>query len=72
MPARFYFHLVRGQERIVDRAGLELRREVVMSAAVMEKVKERWPGTADIDDWEGWSVEIVDAAGRIVRSLALL
>lgn len=72
MPTRFYFHLVRGKDRIIDRTGMELRREVVISPAVIAKVKERWPGAADLEDWEGWSVEIVDAAGDIVRTIALL
>ena len=62
----------KGHQRITDRVGLKLTRDVVMSAAVMEKVKERWPGTADLDDWENWSVEIVDARGQIVRTIALL
>jgi Domain of unknown function (DUF6894) len=72
MPTRFFFHLVKGHQRITDRVGMKLTRDVVMSAAVMEKVKERWPGTADLDDWESWSVEIVDARGQIVRTIALL
>jgi len=67
MPARFYFHLVRRHERIVDRIGMTLSRETVMSEAVIDKVNERWPGTVDLGDWEGWSVEIVDAEGEIVR-----
>jgi Domain of unknown function (DUF6894) len=72
MPTLFYFHLVRGPERIIDRVGMKLTRAEVMSPAIMEKVKERWPGTADLEDWESWSVEIVDAAGDVVRTIALV
>jgi hypothetical protein len=72
MPTRFFFHLVRGPERIVDRVGMKLARAEVMSPAIVEKVKERWPGTADLDGWENWSVEIVDPAGHVVRTIALL
>lgn len=69
MTIRFYFHLTRGNERIVDRVGMKLPRSVVVSPAVMEKVKERWPGTADLQEWQGWTVEIVDAEGRVVRTV---
>jgi hypothetical protein len=73
MPARFYFHLVRGHQRITDRVGMTMPREVVNSPEVLEKVRERWPGTDDLIYWEAWSVEIVDATtGDIVRTIALI
>jgi hypothetical protein len=72
MTTRFYFHLVRGSERIIDRAGMTLPRAAVMSPQILERVKERWPGTTDVGDWEDWSVEIADAAGNIVRTIALV
>jgi hypothetical protein len=73
MPARFYFHLVRGHQRITDRVGLTMPREVVNSPEVLEKVRERWPGTDDLEYWETWSVEIVDAmTGDVVRTIGLL
>ena len=37
----------------------------------LDVVREMWPGTADRDAWAGWSVEIVDAHGHVVRVLAL-
>jgi hypothetical protein len=71
MVSRFYFHIVRGDQRIADRTGIELPEETVMSRAVLKAVKERWPGTSDVDAWRDWSIEIVDAEGRIVRTIAL-
>ena len=71
MLTRFYFHLVKGENRIVDRVGTELCREVAMSPAIVESVREIWPGTADRNAWEGWSVEIVDATGRVIRTVTL-
>jgi hypothetical protein len=71
MATRFYFHLVSGDLQVTDRLGIELRKQTVMSAAVVKIIRERWPGTSDSGDWTGWSVEIVDEQGRIVRTIAL-
>jgi hypothetical protein len=72
MVSRFYyFHLVNGHVRVRDRIGLELREESVMSRAVEKIINARWPGTNDAGPWRGWSVEIVDTDGRIVRTVAL-
>jgi hypothetical protein len=71
MSTRFYFHLVNGKQRIIDRVGMRLPLKVVTSAGVMDKVRERWPGTDDLEYWETWSVEIVDAEGHTVCTLTL-
>jgi len=68
---RFFFHLVRGQERIADRMGLELRDQGVMSPAMLHVIHEVWPGTAEAGTWAGWSVEIANAQGHVVRVLPL-
>jgi hypothetical protein len=67
----YYFHLVNGDVRVKDRIGVEVDEESVMSRAVVKIVKERWPGTSDAATWQGWSVEIVDTQGRIIRTVAL-
>jgi hypothetical protein len=71
MPSRFYFHLVKQDQRITDRTGIELEEGTVMSRAMLKVVRTRWPGTSDVDAWKGWSVEIADEQGRIVRTIAL-
>ncbi len=70
MLYRFYFHLVSGQRRIVDRTGLELDEDAVMSLDAEMVVRDVWPGAGE-GGWEGWSLEIADEAGRIVRTVAL-
>ena len=72
MPTRFHFHLVRGHERIVDPTGIELREDVLHSPAVFDAVKKVWPGTADSAEWLGWSIEVTDPDGRIVRTITLM
>ena len=69
--ARYFFHLVKGPQRIDDWLGVELREETVTSSAVLDAVREVWPGTADKRAWAGWSVQIVDATGHVVRLLPL-
>jgi hypothetical protein len=72
MPTRYYFHLVRGHERIADPTGIELRDEVLRSPAIFDVVKKTWPGTAESAEWRGWSIEVTDPAGRVVRTITLL
>jgi hypothetical protein len=71
MPTRFHFHLVRGAQRIADPTGIELRDEVLCSPAVFDVVKKIWPGTVDTDEWLGWSIEVTDPEGRVVRTITL-
>src|SRR5262245_19837123 len=70
MISRYYLHIVKGNVRVNDRIGVELRKETVMSRSMLKVVKERWPGT-NTGPWQGWSVEITDADGRVVRMIAL-
>jgi hypothetical protein len=72
MPTRFHFHLVRGHERIADPTGVELREDVLHSPAIFDAVKKIWPGTADSPEWVGWSIEVTDPGGRVVRTITLL
>ncbi len=55
MPARFYFHLVRRHQRITDRVGMTMPREVVNSPEVLKKVRERWPGTGKLGRSRLWT-----------------
>jgi hypothetical protein len=68
---RFYFHIVKGNVRVADRVGFELREETMNSREVFKAIKERWPGTSDFATWRGWSVEIVDMDGELVRTVPL-
>jgi hypothetical protein len=70
MLHRFYFHLVSGSRRIVDHTGIDLHDDTVMSLDVEMIMRGVWPGTAE-GGWDGWSVEVVDRTGRIVRTIAL-
>jgi hypothetical protein len=70
-PARYFFHLVKGPTRIDDRVGVELHQDALTSPYVMTVVREIWPGTVDQGAFAGWSVQIVDRHGNVVRLLRL-
>jgi hypothetical protein len=72
MTSRFFFHLVRGDTRINDRTGIELCGDALKLPAVFDIVKDRWPGIDESAEWQGWTVEIADAEGHIVRTVSLL
>jgi len=71
MNTRFYFHLSDGEQYIFDRTGLDSHRDVATSHDVLKMINERWPSTANIGLWKGWSAKIVDAAGCTIRVVAL-
>jgi hypothetical protein len=69
---RFYFHLAKGEQRLFDRFGVELLREEVTTQAALAVAKEIWPGVSNTEGWAGWSIEVVDSDGRVVRVVALV
>lgn len=71
MVRRYFFHIVKGNVRVTDRVGVELREETMMSREIANVIKERWPGTTDGAPWHGWWVEIVDPDGDVVRTISL-
>jgi len=71
MLQRFYFHLVRGSRRIVDGTGIDLHADAVMSVDVEMIMKGIWPGTTE-GGWDGWTVEVTDRTGRVVRTIDLV
>jgi len=72
VTARFYFHLMKGRQRLLDRIGVELSEQEVMSPSALDLAKDIWPGLEQSDDWSGWSIVIVDADDRVVRVIALV
>lgn len=72
MTTRFFFHLVRGPTRINDRTGIEVCSDLLKLPVVFDIIKDRWPGIDESAEWQGWTVEISDPEGRIVRTVSLL
>jgi hypothetical protein len=72
MPSRYFFHLVKGHQRIADRVGAVVSPEVVMSPSVLDVARGIWPALGNPTAWAGWSIEIHDETGNVVRVIALV
>lgn len=72
MPHRFYFNLTNGADVVRDEDGIEhvsMDAALIQAMRAIEELRAQDPLAAE--DWQGWSLEIVDASGRTVRSLPL-
>jgi hypothetical protein len=71
MP-RYYFHLVKGQERIRDRQGIEFAEALNLDivAKVIAEIQVERPDLLD-GSQRGWRLEIEDAAGRVIQTIQL-
>jgi hypothetical protein len=64
---RCFFHLVRGSERIADGEGVEVESLKQAILDVDEVVREFAAASPDESpDWQGWSFEVTDVAGKIL------
>jgi hypothetical protein len=72
MP-RYYFHLIRERERIADDEGAELDPEDLRPELLLRLLQRIRDGDNPdlLDEWRGWSVEITDAADRIVHIIVI-
>ena len=69
---RYYFHLTNGEAVIRDEEGTEVSSMQTALISAMEMVEElRAEDPSAADEWQGWSLEIVDASGRTVHTMPL-
>ena len=72
MP-RYVFHFVRGEARIIpDPDGIDISESDVASlqgAKIVSEMREASPEL--FEEWEDWSVEIVDELGTVVQTFTL-
>ena len=69
---RYYFHLTNGEAVIRDEEGTEVSSMHTALISAMEMVEElRAEDPSAADEWQGWRLEIVDASGRTVHTMAL-
>ena len=69
---RYYFHLIRGDETIVDDHGLELPDLDYARAAIMKAIAERRleePRLAD--EIVGWTLSVTNGTGDVLFSVPL-
>ncbi len=69
---RYYFNLTDGESVIRDEDGVKASSLQAAVISAMEAVEElRAQDASNSDEWQGWKLEIVDAAGRAVQSIPL-
>ena len=69
---RYYFHLVDGNDVILDEGGVEVADLEIARAEVIKAIvqfRRECPDTAI--EWVGWRIEVADAAGSIVLVIDL-
>ncbi len=67
-----FFHLVNGQETILDDTGIEVADLETAKAQAQKAIGElRQEDGAASEDWSGWRLDIVCPEGSLLHSLAL-
>jgi hypothetical protein len=69
---RYFFHLVNASEIIRDEEGLELPDSEEARLAALSEIDElRREDSVTVEEWRGWRLNVVDASGALVFSIAL-
>jgi hypothetical protein len=72
VTARYFFNLTDGETIIRDEEGIEASRLQASVVSALEPVEElRAHDSSNLDEWQGWQLEIVDASGRAVQMIPL-
>jgi hypothetical protein len=70
--ARYYFHLVSPHEVILDDEGVEVTDLAEARAEALKTIDElRRESPSAAEGWEGWRLDVADAAGSVVFSISL-
>ena len=69
---RYYFNLTDGETMIRDEEGIEVSSIQAAMISALEAAEElRAQDPSNSDEWQGWRLEIVDAAGQAVQTIPL-
>jgi hypothetical protein len=71
MPTRFYFNLTDGEEVIRDEESILVSDVQAALEPAMEVIREIRAEDLLAAECQGWRLEIVDEAGRVIESLSL-
>jgi hypothetical protein len=72
MSERYFFHLHKAQDVILDGIGVEVKRRDQIDAALAQALEEmRREQSLNMSELEGWEVRVTDAAGRVVMTVRL-
>jgi len=69
---RCYFHLVNGQNELIDGDGVEvLYLQSAKAQALMAISELRRESDGTIEDWKGWCLHILCPGGTLLHSIPL-
>jgi hypothetical protein len=70
---RCFFHLVNGQETILDDTGVEVADLETAKVQARKAITElRQDDDSALEDWSGWRLDIVCPEGNLLHSLDLV
>jgi hypothetical protein len=70
---RCFFHLVNGQETILDDTGIEVADLETAKVQARKAIAELRQDDEDaLEDWSGWRLDIVCPEGNLLHSLDLV
>ena len=70
-PMRYFFHLRKGSEEILDHDGIEMEERELKSVDISEIADAIRAEESEFVDTTGWSIEIVDENGRYIATVTL-
>jgi hypothetical protein len=72
LPMRCYFHLVSGEEAIMDDTGIEVADIETAQREALKAIQEMRQEAPDADeDWQNWRLNVVDQSGNVLLSIRL-
>jgi hypothetical protein len=72
MSGRYFFHLHKGQDVILDKTGVEVRHPEQVDTALAHALEEmQREKNLNPSELEGWEVRVEDAAGNVVMTARL-
>ena len=69
---RLYFHLLNGQRSIPDSDGIDVSDVNQVQVSTLETLQDlRRETRSPPEDWSGWTLRVMDAAGAVVVTIDL-
>ena len=69
---RCYFHLVNGDETILDEVGIEVSDLATAQAMALQAIGDIRNEALELGaSWQGWRLDIVEPSGRVLLSIPL-
>ena len=69
---RCYFHLVNGDETILDEVGIEVSDLATAQAMALQAIGDIRNEALELGaSWQGWRLDIVEPSGRVLLTIPL-